>query len=627
MSMASDRPQRQIRKSTQNTDYLYSFPPVNAKQRKNEQHKKNRKKRLNQEVIHWDLRLKFPDVDQLDGSPSSSAMWAGDDEPHDAQFITSRLPAWKRLLKLEYPSGLWEEKERVTQLKIKGYVSIMLYSSGKVMVQGPKFKEWAEGEFPRLKEMLDGGLSPKNQELSQARALTPVASDDSDTSSVSSDRPKSSTRRISHMSTLRHLARSFSRMFNNKQSDDDTDRNPSAPGCISVATSTPHTDNRLHQVSPLQMSDLPPEPSDDNFFVPVTQELSEHLVVGTVLNGESADTHDNREHRDSVPETQPAAETSSIIQLLDNKSLDQNIPATDLLSELTYCKEALKKQEEIIEKFREDVKVLKTQSNNHKKEIRALIEQRGAAVSERELLSDENKQFKAEIEEAREECTTLTARVNTLLMQHDLCKPIPAPRKKSVATSPEKHCNPKLVLENDPPSKSKKLNLTVVGDSNMRECHKLLNNGELTSVVWLNGGAKFETMARKINNMTSSSTDAVMLHLGTNDVLNAPTNGQALLRFSKALDIVEQSVNHPVFLCGLPPLKDRKLNKVRGMVNDYFHHHCEKSSKMCFVNPANTVKHLSEDGIHLTPGAKQLLCDTVTAAAVNFHVNGLKHKK
>ena len=48
---------------------------------------------------------------------------------------------------------------------------------------------------------------------------------------------------------------------------------------------------------------------------------------------------------------------------------------------------------------------------------------------------------------------------------------------------------------------------------------------------------------------------------------------------------------------------------------------------MCFVNPANTVKHLSEDGIRLTPGAKQLLCDTVTAAAVNFHVNGFKHKK
>ena len=68
MSMASDRPQRQIRRSTHNTDYLYSFPPVNAKQRKNEQHKKNRKMRLNQEVIHWDLRLKFPDVDQLDGS-------------------------------------------------------------------------------------------------------------------------------------------------------------------------------------------------------------------------------------------------------------------------------------------------------------------------------------------------------------------------------------------------------------------------------------------------------------------------------------------------------------------------------------------------------------------------------
>ena len=63
------------------------------------------------------------------------------------------------------------------------------------------------------------------------------------------------------------------------------------------------------------------------------------------------------------------------------------------------------------------------------------------------------------------------------------------------------------------------------------------------------------------------------------------------------------------------------------MVNDFFHYHCEKSSKMCFVNLSNTFKHLSEDGIHLTSAAKQLLCDTATAAAVNFYVNGLKHKK
>ena len=59
----------------------------------------------------------------------------------------------------------------------------------------------------------------------------------------------------------------------------------------------------------------------------------------TVFNVESADTHDNREHRGSVSETQPAAvhqaETSSIIQLLGNKSFNKNIPVTDLLSELT----------------------------------------------------------------------------------------------------------------------------------------------------------------------------------------------------------------------------------------------------------------------------------------------------
>ena len=54
-------------------------------------------------------------------------------------------------------------------------------------------------------------------------------------------------------------------------------------------------------------------------------------------------------------------------------------------------------------------------------------------------------------------------------------------------------------------------------------------------------------MAEKIKNMTSSSTDAVLLHLGTNYVVNAPMDGQALLRVSKALDFVEKRVNLPVF--------------------------------------------------------------------------------
>ena len=54
--------------------------------------------------------------------------------------------------------GKKKKRGYVTQFKIKGFVSIMLYNSDKVMVQGPKFKEWAKGEFPRLKEMLDGGL-------------------------------------------------------------------------------------------------------------------------------------------------------------------------------------------------------------------------------------------------------------------------------------------------------------------------------------------------------------------------------------------------------------------------------------------------------------------------------------
>ena len=102
----------------------------------------------NPETIHWDMVMNYCNMD-------GSAMWIQDcsnEEPVDAQFMTHRVSMWKTILNEEYPAAKCIHIMYGEQIKIEDHITITLYDSGKVMVQGPDFKTWAENDFIHLKK-------------------------------------------------------------------------------------------------------------------------------------------------------------------------------------------------------------------------------------------------------------------------------------------------------------------------------------------------------------------------------------------------------------------------------------------------------------------------------------------
>ena len=71
--------------------------------------------------------------------------------------------AWKEALSRKSPSAQWSPRpiNNGEQIKVDGLVSVNLYHSGTVLVQGPHFRDWIESVFPRLKERLDTKTIPK----------------------------------------------------------------------------------------------------------------------------------------------------------------------------------------------------------------------------------------------------------------------------------------------------------------------------------------------------------------------------------------------------------------------------------------------------------------------------------
>lgn len=139
--MKSSRPKRDS-KSTQKTEYFYGFPPATERQRKQIQKKKTKAMQDMPETIHWDMH-------------HTNQNGSGDEAPCDAQFVTPRIQAWKDLFKQVYPTAQWNSISHGVQMKIPNEIIVSMYDSGKVLVQGPRFKQWVDDKFEDLKDSLD----------------------------------------------------------------------------------------------------------------------------------------------------------------------------------------------------------------------------------------------------------------------------------------------------------------------------------------------------------------------------------------------------------------------------------------------------------------------------------------
>lgn len=147
----------------------------------------------------------------------------------------------------------------------------------------------------------------------------------------------------------------------------------------------------------------------------------------------------------------------------------------------------------------------------------------------------------------------------------------------------------------------------------------MLNTDKVDSVAWVYPGAQMSQMPTRIRATINSDTDVLALHLGTNDALNASTEGQALLGVKSALECVERRTNLPIVVCAVPPTRNHRANVTRSKINDYLEFECSRNAhRMTFVNCGLTMQDIGRDEIHMTRAAKQKLCEAVVAAVSVF---------
>jgi hypothetical protein len=128
----------------------------------------------------------------------------------------------------------------------------------------------------------------------------------------------------------------------------------------------------------------------------------------------------------------------------------------------------------------------------------------------------------------------------------------------------------------------------------------------------------------------TKDTNAVVLHLGTNNALNAKSDGHCLLDALNALDDMETTLQHrqcevPVFLCAVPPVAQRDSQRRADMLNALYQHRCNQNKQLHFIETNLKPSDLGRDGIHLTSSGKGKLAEVISSAVLGFTRGAHQH--
>ena len=111
---------------------------------------------------------------------------------------------------------------------------------------------------------------------------------------------------------------------------------------------------------------------------------------------------------------------------------------------------------------------------------------------------------------------------------------------------------------NDSRKKVTNLNISVVGDSNVRRLGQYLRpkmNEKYN--VWTNPGSRLQDVDNRAQDMISES-DIAVVHLGTNDALGKSSDNDCLAQCSDSIDKIHQSTSVPMLVCSVPPTRSIK---------------------------------------------------------------------
>ncbi len=119
--------------------------------------------------------------------------------------------------------------------------------------------------------------------------------------------------------------------------------------------------------------------------------------------------------------------------------------------------------------------------------------------------------------------------------------------------------------------------------------------------------------------MVADTAQVAVLHLGTNDALNAKSDRECLDNARLALKEIEcthlqTKPDVPLLVCAVPPTKKQYAVHRVQQLNNLFQEKCAQNNSLHFIDTKLQMADLWRDGIHLTEQGKDKLATAIIAA-------------
>ena len=141
-----------------------------------------------------------------------------------------------------------------------------------------------------------------------------------------------------------------------------------------------------------------------------------------------------------------------------------------------------------------------------------------------------------------------------------------------------------------------------------------------TVCVYKTSGMKIAHLIPRLADYVSNDTEAVILHLGTNDI-GGPSNNaiQSMNELAKKMKALE---NTHFYLSEIPPRSQNKYNTPIHRMNCHIRELCSNLSNVDYIPTPITKQHLNRGGIHINEEGQQKLTSAMAEVLNNHAVNG-----
>ena len=586
----------------------FNYSPNDDKRSKNGRRKYNKKQRQlmkeNPETVIYDYKYDCHD---------DSEVYTLDDNPCNAKFFTDRPADWLRG-SITYYSGLYDKDQlkhkpqvkttrRGQQVRICGeneqecQISMFLYNTGIVMIQGCDCDEWEHRDMPQIKTLLSDSNNASINIQNCTRDTSYIESSSvADISTDSLSKSSFSARKLLLAASLKISSFINKTPLNKKSSDISTNVSPSnsMSDTQSVSNLEDNCTNDLISISLGRKLPVSSTPINDQIRDKPIQTSNNYIHLNTEEKQiqELLDYDENSSDND-VPEYNP--DSSSIKEHPECQNCEF------LRTYINHCEEAMNS-------LQEELYQLKSKDKNNSPSSRL----KGVDADKSESASTIKDKSTDHGKKKKKQRPTKDRNHNVSHMS----KEKETPHESTVF----KKRHPTL-KSNDSRNKVTNLNISVVGDSNVRRLGQYLRpkmNEKYT--VWTNPGSRLQDVENRAQDMISDS-DIAVVHLGTNDALGKSSDNDCLAQCSDSIDKIHQSTSVPMLVCSVPPTRSMHGQRRVNMINSLLKYKCSMDNKLCFVNTKLTASDIGGDGVHLTDTGKDKLASSIHNATKDFYVS------